>query len=117
MNISIKKLFSSSAPAFKSINSSEAAAIMASGRDHIVVDVRRPSEFASGHIPGAVNIPNESIGSSAPASLPEKDRLILVHCLSGARSRAAASKLAAMGYSNVLDFGGISSWQGALIRD
>lgn len=76
----------------------------------IVVDVRRRDEYAEKHIPGAINIPNESIQGQDPAQLPNKDATILVHCRSGARSAAASQKLTKLGYKNIYDFGGILSW-------
>ena len=102
-------------PGFSRISSSEAADIMASGKAHIVLDVRTADEYKAFHIPGAINIPNQLIGSRELSELGDKDNLILVHCLSGGRSRNAAAKLAAMGYRNVKDFGGINSWQGEIV--
>ena len=112
----LNKLFSSASPKFQHISQSEAALIMASGKEHVVLDVRTVSEFAEGHIPGAVNIPNQLIGSAPLSQLPDKNQLILVHCLSGGRSRVAAGKLADMGYTNVKDFGGINTWNGEIVR-
>ncbi|MBE5838377.1 MAG: rhodanese-like domain-containing protein [Butyrivibrio sp.] len=75
--------------------------------DHIVVDVRRTDEYAAGHIPGAILIPNEEIGTEQPAELPDLDQIILIYCRSGNRSKQASQKLADMGYTNVYEFGGI----------
>lgn len=75
--------------------------------DHIVVDVRRADEYAAGHIPGAILIPNEEIGTEQPAELPDLDQIILIYCRSGNRSKQASQKLADMGYTNVYEFGGI----------
>lgn len=75
-----------------------------------VVDVRTKEEYAAGHIPGAVLVPNESIAGEPPAALPDKDAVLLVHCRTGVRSKQAADKLAAMGYTQVYDFGGIVDW-------
>lgn len=102
---------------YKHISQEEAARIMANEKDIIIVDVRRPDEYASGHIPGAINIPNETIGSTSIPQLPDKNRKILVYCRSGARSRQASSKLADMGYSNILEFGGIITWTGDIVTD
>ena len=73
---------------------------------HIIVDVRRQDEYDEGHIPGAVCIPNESIGDEKPEALPDLGQIILVHCRSGVRSAQAAQKLVDLGYTNVYDFGG-----------
>lgn len=102
---------------YKHISQEEAARIMANEKDIIIVDVRRLDEYASGHIPGAINIPNETIGSASIPQLPDKNRKILVYCRSGARSRQASSKLADMGYSNILEFGGIITWTGDIVTD
>ena len=94
------------------ITQKEAAELMTRDDGHIIVDVRREDEYASGHIPGAVLIPNESITTEKPEALPDPDQIILVYCRSGNRSAQAAQKLAAMGYTRVYDFGGIMTWDG-----
>ena len=80
----------------------------------VILDVRRPDEFAAGHIPNAVNIPNESIGADEIDELPDKDRLILVYCRSGNRSKQASEKLVRLGYTNIVEFGGILDWKGEI---
>ena len=75
-----------------------------------VVDVRTEAKYKEGHIPGAVLVPNESIGSEPPEALPELDAVLLVHCRTGVRSKQAADKLVDMGYTQVYDFGGIRDW-------
>lgn len=75
---------------------------------HLLIDVRTPAEFASGHIAGAVNIPVESLQSrlsEVPNGQP-----IVVYCRSGNRSAQAASILASAGYENLYDLGGITAW-------
>ena len=81
---------------------------------HIIVDVRRMDEFETGHIPGAICIPNESIGTEQPEDLPDLNQIILVYCRSGNRSKQAAQKLFDMGYTNVYEFGGIIDWTGEI---
>ena len=81
---------------------------------HIIVDVRRQDEFETGHIPGAICIPNESIGTEQPEELPDLDQIILVYCRSGNRSKQASQKLFDMGYTNVYEFGGIIDWTGEI---
>ena len=83
----------------------------------IILDVRRPDEYQAGHIPGAINIPNETIGSEALPQLPDKDQTILVYCRSGNRSKQASEKLAALGYTRVLEFGGILDWTGQVVTE
>ena len=79
----------------------------------IVLDVRMQQEYDAGHIPNAVLLPLPLIeaGDAAVAkALPDKDAEILVYCRSGRRSAIAANALINMGYTNVLDFGGINDW-------
>ena len=97
---------------YTQISQEEAKEMMARDDGHIVVDVRREDEYAQGHIPGAVLIPNEIIGDEPVEALPDYDQIILIYCRSGRRSKEAAQKLADMGYSNVYEFGGIIDWTG-----
>ena len=99
------------------ITMNEAIAIMEEETGYLILDVRTPEEFAAGHIPGAINIPNETIGSEAPALLPDKNQRILVYCRSGNRSKQASEKLAALGYTNITEFGGINTWPGETVTD
>ena len=97
---------------YTSITMEDAKQIFQEKGDYLIVDVRRADEFAEGHIPGAINIANEDIVSSEPAELPDKDQVIYVYCRSGNRSKQASAKLAAMGYTNIVEFGGILDWTG-----
>lgn len=99
---------------YTQITMSEAVEMMESESDYIILDVRRPDEFATGHIPNAINIPNESIDTDEISELPDKDQLILVYCRSGNRSKQASQKLVKLGYSNVVEFGGINDWKGEI---
>ena len=92
----------------------EAVIMMKEEKDYIILDVRTPEEFAGGHIPGAINVPNETIDTAEILELPSKDQLILVYCRSGNRSKQAAKKLSALGYTNIVEFGGINDWQGEI---
>ena len=100
---------------YTQISQSEAQEMMQRGDGHIIVDVRRQDEYESGHIPGAVLIPNESISDTPPAELPDPAQVILIYCRTGNRSKQAAQKLADMGYSNIYEFGGITTWQGSIV--
>ncbi len=102
---------------YKQISQEDAAAIMEGTSHYILLDVRTPEEFAEGHIPGAINIPNETIGRDEIPLLPDKGQLILVYCRSGRRSKEASQKLADQGYTNVLEFGGIETWTGPVTTD
>ena len=100
---------------FTSISMDEAAKLMETEKDFILIDVRRPDEYKAGHIPGAVLLTNETITEeSAARILKNKNQKILVYCRSGQRSRVAAGKLSAMGYTNVVNIGGIMSWKGKI---
>ena len=99
---------------YKQITMSEAVEMMQSESNYIILDVRRPDEFAAGHIPNAVNIPNESIGADEIDELPDKDRLILVYCRSGNRSKQASEKLVRLGYTNIVECGDILDWKGEI---
>lgn len=95
--------------AYHKITAEEAKEMIDAG-DVTVVDVRRAEEYEQAHIPGAVLVPNESIGEGQPEALPDKDAVILVHCRTGVRSKQASDKLVKMGYTNIYDFGGIVDW-------
>ena len=96
------------------ITQEEAKRIMEEETGYLIVDVRTQEEYAEGHIPGAINIPNESIGNTNPSQLPDQKQKLLIYCRSGNRSKQAAEKLAALGYSNVYEFGGINTWNGEI---
>ena len=100
---------------YHQISQEEARQMMDVDDGHIIIDVRRQDEYDSGHIPGAVCIPNESIGTSQPEELPDLNQTLLIYCRSGNRSKQAAQKLADMGYTNVYEFGGIIDWTGEIV--
>ena len=100
--------------AYRQISMEEAVTMMAQEADYIILDVRRADEYAGGHIPGAINIANESIGTDEIPELPDKDQLILVYCRSGNRSKQTAQKLVDLGYTNIVEFGGILDWTGEI---
>lgn len=99
---------------YTSITMEEAREIFATDGDYIILDVRRADEFAAGHIPGAINVANEAITDTQPAELPDKNQAIYVYCRSGNRSKQASAKLASMGYTNIIEFGGIIDWTGQI---
>ena len=100
---------------YRQVNTQEAVDLMDGETDYIILDVRTREEYESAHIPGAICVPNETIGEEDIPELPKKDQLILVYCRSGNRSKQAAGKLAKLGYTNVLEFGGISTWTGQTV--
>lgn len=99
---------------YEKISMSEGLKRMESDENYILLDVRRADEFESGHIPGAVNLPNEEIGTEEIPSLPDKEQTIYIYCRSGNRSKQAADKLLALGYTNLIEFGGIIDYTGEL---
>lgn len=92
------------------LTAEEAYEKITSGEPVVILDVRTAEEYEQSHIEGAVLLPNEQIGDSAPPELPVLDAQILIYCRSGNRSAQAAKKLVALGYTNVADFGGINDW-------
>lgn len=92
------------------ITPEEAHEIMVRESDYVILDVRTESEFNEAHIPNAVLLPDYEIVDRAAVDLPDKDRMILVYCRSGRRSKNASAELAAQGYTNVWEFGGIIDW-------
>ena len=104
-----------SSASYTQISQDEAMKMMQEQSDYLIVDVRRPDEFAEGHIAGAVNVPNETIEDEAPEALPDKEQTLLIYCRSGNRSKEASQKLADMGYTKVYEFGGINTWEGEIV--
>ena len=100
---------------YRQVSPEEAAAMMEEETDYIILDVRTQEEYEASHIPGAICIPNETIGTDDIPELPDKDQLILVYCRSGNRSKQASEKLAKQGYTNIVEFGGINSWTGETV--
>ncbi|MHB1153790.1 MAG: rhodanese-like domain-containing protein [Eubacteriales bacterium] len=95
---------------YTQISAEEAKQVMQEQTDYIILDVRTLEEYESGHIPGALLVPNEVIGVEELTMLPDKDQLILVYCRSGNRSQQASQKLVDLGYTNIYEFGGIIDW-------
>ena len=89
---------------------------MEESEGYILLDVRTKEEYESGYIPGAINIPLSDINENVVSSLPDKSQIILVYCRSGNRSRQASDKLSRLGYTNIIEIGGINSWKGEIIK-
>ena len=100
---------------YRQISMDEAVTMMEKESGYIILDVRTPAEFAEKHIPNAINVPNENIGTDEISQLPNKDQLIMVYCRSGRRSKEAAEKLVKLGYTNIVEFGGIIDWKGETV--
>ncbi|ERR1700751_2923456 len=71
----------------------------------MVIDVRTPAEFNSGHLSQAFNMPVDEIATLLPAKVKDRSRVILLHCKTGLRSKKAKDVLTRQGYTNVFDMG------------
>lgn len=100
---------------YRQVNAEEAATMMEEESGYIILDVRTAQEYSEKHIPGTINIPNETIGTEDIPELPDKEQLILVYCRSGNRSKQASEKLVKLGYTNIVEFGGINDWTGETV--
>lgn len=100
-----------------SVSAEEAKEYMDKEENYIILDVRTQEEYDAGYIPGAILIPDFEIADRAEKELPDKDQLILVYCRSGNRSKKASAQLVAMGYTNVVEFGGINDWPYEVVTD
>ena len=90
-------------------------ALMETGeRTYTLIDVRTPAEYRAGHIPGAINIPHDRVGSKPPPA--QKDSLIVLYCQSGSRSMSARAALTRIGFTDVANFGRIDKWRGNIVE-
>ena len=98
---------------YKMVSMAEGLEIAKNNPDAIIVDVRRDDEYKAGHIPGAVLLTMETITAETAAKvLPDKNQMILIYCRSGRRSKIAARNLLDLGYTNLIEFGGILDYKG-----
>lgn len=100
---------------YTQISMSELMERLETQKDAMLVDVRTIEEYESGHIPGAICIPNETIKEEEIVKLPDKNQTIFVYCRSGNRSKQAAESLIGLGYTNVVECGGIADWTGEVV--
>ena len=101
---------------YEQITAQKAKELMDTETDYIILDVREQDEFDQGHIPGAILIPYTQIEQQAKQVIPQKDKMILVYCRSGRRSKIASEVLAMLGYTNVKEFGGIIDWPYEIVK-
>jgi len=80
-----------------------------------LIDVRAPKEYSQGHIPGGINIPLDK-ASDIETILPDKNEKLYVYCQSGMRSKSASELFKKIGYTDITDIGGISSWKGDIVK-
>ncbi len=104
------------AVAYRRISQEEAKSLMRGEEPCTILDVRTKEEYDNGHIPDAVLLPLDKLRDSAEAVLSDKDRMLLVYCRSGNRSRSAAKILTELGYSDVREFGGINTWPYDIVK-
>lgn len=95
---------------YEQITPQEAKVLMDTETGYVILDVRSQAEYETGHIEGALLIPDYEVAERASFDLPDKDQLILVYCRTGRRSKLAAETLVSLGYTNVKEFGGIYDW-------
>jgi rhodanese-related sulfurtransferase len=95
------------------ISTEELKQAIAQNEGFVIVDVRSPEEFATGRVPGAINIPLDSIEKRS-AEIP-KDKSVVLTCRSGRRSGLAQETLRQLGYTNIRNhIGGILQWTGPI---
>ena len=100
---------------YKMVSMTEGLEIAKNNPDAIIVDVRHDDEYKAGHIPGAVLLTMETITAETAAKvLPDKKQMILIYCRSGRRSKIAAQNLLDLGYTNLIEFGGILDYKGKI---
>ena len=101
---------------YQQISQEEAKNIMDTDDSILILDVRTKSEYAEGHIKDAVLMPYDEIEDLAESEFTDKGQKILVYCRSGNRSKVAAQMLANLGYTDVMEFGGVNTWTYGLVK-
>ena len=94
----------------ESILAKEAKERLDANKDIILLDVRKPKEYAVRRIPGAILLPVYEIEERVEEVVPDLDAEVLVYCESGPRSIKAALLMEELGYTNVSSIGGIGRW-------
>lgn len=83
----------------------------ATGEKVLVVDVRSPAEFAAGHVPGAINLPVDTLTGSEPVLKDRKQMPVVLYCKSGRRAGIAAAALEKQGFTRLEHLtGDIGGW-------
>ena len=100
---------------FTYVSMEEGLKLMSNDNNFVLLDVRTPEEFSSGHIPGALQLTNETFTKQdAEKLLKDKSQTIYVYCRSGRRSKQSSQKLIDFGYTNVIEIGGIIDYNGSV---
>jgi|SRR5665647_3707132 len=101
---------------YTNISGQEVKAKLDGNEKFLLFDVRTPEEYRGGHIAHSISLPLQVIAASVSKYARSKDTEIVVYCQSGARSARAAGALGEMGYTNVKNLGGITSWSYGTVR-
>ena len=98
------------------VETSKAKEMMGETEHYILLDVRTVEEYNDGHIEGAINLPLDEIEEKAISTLPNLNQPIFVYCRSGNRSKTASQQLVELGYTNIIEMGGIIDWEGNIVK-
>lgn len=109
-------MFGVSRKEYKSLPMRLAKTALAEDPTIVLLDVRTKEEFDEAHIPGSRNLPLDQLHRAGQLACA-KDAKLFVYCHSGARSSAACAALAAAGYTDVTDIGGILAWDGPIEKE
>lgn len=105
---------SAAAASVKDVTPQEAENILKSQKDVVVLDVRTPEEFESGHIAGAVNLDAQSDDFAEKLGRLDKNKTYLLHCAAGGRSSSALKKMRGLNFKSIYHMpGGTSAWEEA----
>jgi rhodanese-related sulfurtransferase len=86
----------------KSVSAADVKAAIDKNEKAIYLDVRTPEEYESGHLPGAINVSNQTLKSKISALIPDKNTKIYVYCQEISRSPLATKTLSDLGYKNAV---------------
>ena len=100
---------------FTKMNINEGVKAFQKNTGSFLLDVRTEAEYARGHIAGSKNVPLQTLEAVAEV-VYNKTALLYVYCQSGVRSAKAVEQLRKMGYSNVIDIGGIQNYNGETVK-
>lgn len=97
---------------WKEVTGQDLVQRQAAGEKVLVIDVRSPDEFAAGHVPGAINVPVDSITGNEAILKDWKQKPVVLYCKSGRRAAMAASTLEKQGFIRLEHLtGDIGGWQ------
>lgn len=107
---------SSFAADYKVIDGKELEAMMSDGKPIVIVDVREPYEFSSGHIKGAINISYDTAKPRVIKELSPNDRIVFV-CHGGPMGDELGGLLVKNGYKDIYNLkGGMRKWKGRIVK-